>query len=92
MGDRCEYEGQHPRIAEQIRQLEDRADKHDAAIDKVVASSAGVQRELAEIRGQLAGALAATKMSGAIIGSLVSIGGAGAVGLTLYLLQKGGHP
>lgn len=86
--DGCAYEDQHPRIAEQLGQLEDRADKHDASLEKLGVGQAGIREEIAGMRGEVRGALLATKMSGAIIGGLVSFVGSCFVGVIAWLATR----
>lgn len=84
----CAYEGQHPRIAEQLEQLEGREDKQDAKLDTLAAGQAGIREEIAGMRGEVRGALLATKMSGAIVGGLVSFGGACFLAFVGWLATK----
>jgi hypothetical protein len=74
--------------AEKIRQLEARADKQDGQLEQVVAGQAAIRVDLAGLQGEIRGALAASKISGAVIGALVSTAGAGAVALLMFLLQR----
>jgi hypothetical protein len=72
------------RIDERVAQLEAREEKQDAALAALAAGQAGIREELAGMRGEIRGALAASKLSGAIIGALVSACASGA----LFLLGK----
>lgn len=71
-----------------LEQLEEREGKQDTQIAALVTASTGIQVELAGMRGELRGALWASKMGGAVVGSLVALGGSAAVGLLLFLLTK----
>lgn len=74
--------------AEKVRQLEARADKQDGKLEEVIAGQSELKTDLASLRGEIRGALSASKVSGAIIGGLVSMLGTGAIALLLFLLGK----
>jgi hypothetical protein len=81
--------GDFGRIDERVRQLEGREEKQDEQIGTLASGQAGIREELAGMRGEIRGALAASKVSGAVIGSLVSLAGSGAIALLLFLLKGG---
>lgn len=81
----CSWAEEHPRINERLAQMERRADKHDAQIEEVRAVGQGIREELAGMRGEIRGALGASRIAGAVIGSIVTA----AVGAGLSLLRKG---
>jgi len=85
----CPYRDKHPRLDEQIRQLEDRADKNDVTLEKLRDLASSVSGRLEHIDGKIEGALASSKFSGSIIGSLITAGVAGAISLIIALTRKG---
>ena len=87
----CPYRDQHPRIGERLEQLEDRASKQDQTVEKLRDLANSVDKRLEHIDGKIAGALAASKMGGAIIGSLVSLGGSALIGAIGWLASRGGR-
>jgi hypothetical protein len=79
--------GDYGRIDERVRQLAVREEKQDDHLRELAGGQAGIREELAGMRGEIRGALAASKVSGAVIGSLVSLAGSGAIALLLFLLK-----
>ncbi len=89
----CPFREDTPEWREKVRQLEKREDLQDEEIKDLRELATGVNGKLERMEGKLEGALIASKLSGAVIGSLVALTGSGLVGLLLYLLQhKGGSP
>ncbi len=85
----CEYQDEHPRIDERLRQLEDRAQKHDAALEKLSDLASGVNGRLERIDGKIEGALSASRVSGAIVATLITTGVGGLVAFLVALIKKG---
>jgi tetrahydromethanopterin S-methyltransferase subunit B len=79
-------------LGEKVRQLEERGDKWDAAIGELVRATAETRADVAHIRGSIDGAFRAKKISGALLGVLVSVGASALLGLLLFALNalKGG--
>ena len=70
----CEHQDQHPRINERLDQLERRAEKWDAFILDHGTAISEVKQTLASMNGQLAGALRASRIIGALLGAVVTAG------------------
>lgn len=82
----CEYHSDHGRIDERLNQLEGREDKQDGKLEALERTAAGIREELAGMRGELRGALWASKMSGSVVGALV---GSGVALLAAWLKRNG---
>jgi len=84
----CPYRDTHRDIDTRLTELKGRDDKQDRKLEDLEKSTSGIREELAGIRGEIRGALAASKVSGSIVGALVSSGLAGVAGIVVYLLNR----
>lgn len=76
-------------LGEKVRQLEERAEKWDARLEEQGAAIARIDRGVARIEGSLDGAFRSKKLSGALLGVIVSVGASAILGLLLFALKGG---
>ncbi len=76
------------RIDERVAQLETREEKQDDQLRELEKLAGGIREELAGMRGEVRGALAASKVSGAVLGALISAAASLGGGLLLFLLGR----
>lgn len=75
-------------IEERVKQLEAREDKQDGQIADLEDVAADIREQLAAMRGELRGALSASRTGGAVIASLITMAGSAAIGLLIFLLGR----
>lgn len=76
-------------LGEKVRQLEERGEKWDAAIAELVRTTSSTDSRLARIEGSIDGAFRSKKLSGALLGVVLSIGASAILGLLLAALRGG---